>query len=173
MRRNFAVLAVLLAAGCARADSNPADSTVIADASEGVTGQSAPPDEVQPPAGPPAPAPSQGSVGAVHEVRMVGDANGYRFEPSTLTITTGDAVRFIVISGEPHNVVFDGAGLSSATQTQLDRNFSERSGPLATAMLNEAGEAVTVSFSAMPEETYSYSCSVHDGTGMRGTITVQ
>ena len=60
------------------------------------------------------PAPTGGMTmapitGTVHEVRMVGDATGYRFEPATITAKPGDGIKFITVSGFPHNVAFDPA----------------------------------------------------------------
>ena len=40
------------------------------------------------------------------DVQMIGDATGYRFAPATITIQRGDRVRFTLVSGPPHNVVF-------------------------------------------------------------------
>ena len=37
---------------------------------------------------------------------MIGDAKGYRFEPADITIKQGDAIKFIMVSGGPHNVAF-------------------------------------------------------------------
>ncbi|MFM8781774.1 MAG: plastocyanin/azurin family copper-binding protein, partial [Gemmatimonadota bacterium] len=53
------------------------------------------------------------ATGTTHEVKMVGDAQGYRFEPANITVKTGDAVKFVFVSGGPHNVAFDGAALSA------------------------------------------------------------
>src|SRR5579871_4378857 len=59
------------------------------------------------------PAPAAGAVakvaatGQTHEIKMIGDEKGYRFEPADLTIKSGDAVKFIMVAGGPHNVSFD------------------------------------------------------------------
>ena len=64
------------------------------------------------PAAAPAATPAGGAAtaaaatGATHEVKMIGDAKGYRFEPAALTVKQGDAVKFVMVSGGPHNVAF-------------------------------------------------------------------
>ncbi len=85
----------------------------------------------------------------------------------------GEAIRFIVTEGGPHNVVFDGQDLPSEVQTRLDRQISDRTAPLTSGMLSEAGEAVTVSFAGIPAGRYSFSCATHAAAGMKGTITVR
>ena len=49
------------------------------------------------------------SPGLLCEVKMVGDAKGYRFEPANITVKSGDGIKFTVVSGGPHNVAFDPA----------------------------------------------------------------
>src|SRR6476469_7484832 len=46
------------------------------------------------------------ATGKTWEVKMVGDASGYKYDPANLTIKQGDAVKFTVVSGPPHNVSF-------------------------------------------------------------------
>src|SRR5437868_9892590 len=48
-------------------------------------------------------------TGATKTVNMVGDAKGYRFEPANITVKQGDGIKFVVVSGGPHNVAFDPA----------------------------------------------------------------
>src|SRR5665213_925199 len=60
----------------------------------------------------PAAAPAAGAVAAAPatgktvEIKMIGDATGYKFDPANVTIKKGDAVKFIMTSGGPHNVAF-------------------------------------------------------------------
>ncbi|HKW47882.1 MAG TPA: plastocyanin/azurin family copper-binding protein, partial [Gemmatimonadaceae bacterium] len=43
--------------------------------------------------------------GQTVEVKMLQDAQGsYRFDPADVTIKPGDGVKFIMVSGAPHNV---------------------------------------------------------------------
>ena len=63
------------------------------------------------------------ATGATHEVKMIGDATGYKFEPANLTIKQGDAVKFVMVSMGPHNVAFQGV-TDAAALAQLDANTS-------------------------------------------------
>jgi len=113
-------------------------------------------------------------TGTIHEVKMLGDAKGYRFEPANLTIKSGDGVKFIAISGFPHNVAFMGAGLAADVRRQLDVNFgSERLAELTSNMYMNPNESVTVSFTNIPAGKYDYNCTPHIAMNMVGVITVQ
>lgn len=113
-------------------------------------------------------------TGTTHEIKMVGDDQGYRFEPANLTIKSGDAVKFVAVSGFPHNVVFEGTSLSDAVRNQLDANFGDqRMAPLTSNMYLNPNESVTVSFANIPAGTYSFNCTPHLAMNMRGVITVQ
>jgi len=131
---------------------------------------------------PEAGAPAAGAAGAVaaapatgttHEVKMIGDAKGYRFEPADLTVKQGDAIKFIMVSGGPHNVAFLNL-TDPTTKAQLNANMpgqhmAEDSSPL----LMNPNEAYTISFAKIPAGKYDYDCTPHAAMGMKGTITVQ
>jgi plastocyanin len=112
-------------------------------------------------------------TGKVHEVRMTGDGTKYQFEPADITIKQGDAIKWIMVSGGPHNVAFDPAEIVAAAKPQLmanmDNQMSELSGPL----LQNAGEEYTISFANVPPGKYNYICTPHLAMNMRGTITIQ
>jgi len=42
---------------------------------------------------------AQAATGKTWEVKMVGDASGYKFDPANLTIKEGDAVKWTVVGG--------------------------------------------------------------------------
>ena len=111
--------------------------------------------------------------GTTHEVKMIGDAKGYRFEPADITIKQGDAVKWIMVSGGPHNVAFLNL-TDPTTKAQLNANMpgqhmAEDSSPL----LMNPNEAYTVSFAKIPAGKYDYDCTPHAAMGMKGSITVQ
>lgn len=156
------VASALIFAACGGSDSAPASDTAAAPAAAAAT---------TPAAGSVAMAPVTGTT---HEVRMVGDDKGYRFEPANLTIKSGDAVKFIAISGFPHNVAFDPAGLSADVKAQLDANFgSSRAAELMSAMYMTPNESATISFGNIPAGMYHFNCTPHLAMGMKGIITVQ
>lgn len=113
------------------------------------------------------------ATGATHEVKMIGDQTGYKFEPATLTIKQGDAVKFIMVSGGPHNVAFQGV-TDAAAKAQLDANMSgAKMGELSGPMVMAPNEAYVVSFAKVPAGTYAYTCTPHAAMNMKGVITVQ
>ena len=127
---------------------------------------------------PAAPATGGGTMapitGATHEVKMVGDAKGYRFEPANITIKAGDGIKFTVVSGGPHNVAFDPATVPANAKSQLDANMgTDKMGELSSALKTNAGESVTISFANIPPGKYPFHCTPHLALGMKGEITVQ
>ncbi len=112
-------------------------------------------------------------TGTTHEVKMIGDEKGYRFEPAELTIKAGDGVKFVMVTGGPHNVAFDPAVVPAAGKAQLSANMPEQSGELSGKMLITAGEAYTISFGGVAAGTYDFHCTPHLAMNMKGKITVQ
>ncbi len=113
-------------------------------------------------------------TGTTHEIKMIGDEKGYRFEPANLTIKVGDGIKFVFVSGGPHNVAFDGTTLAAATKAQLDANFgAQRMAELSSNMYMAAGDAITISFANIAPGAYNYNCTPHIAMGMKGVITVQ
>jgi plastocyanin len=114
------------------------------------------------------------ATGTTHEIRMLGDDKGFRFEPANLTIKSGDAVKFIAISGFPHNVAFSATGLAADVKAQLDANFgTERMAELTSNMYMTEGQNATISFANIPAGKYEFNCTPHLAMGMKGVITVQ
>lgn len=129
-------------------------------------------------AAPAAPAaPAAGAMapitGTTHEIKMIGDGTGYRFEPADLTIAAGDGVKFVMVSGGPHNVAFDPATLSAEAKTALTANMPEQAGELSGKMLLNANEEYTISFAGVPAGSYDFHCTPHLAMNMKGKITVK
>lgn len=134
------------------------------------------------PAATPAPAagaPAAGAVakvaatGATHEIKMIGDDKGYRFDPANLTIKSGDAVKFIMVTGGPHNVSFDPATTPADSKAQLDANMDNKISELSSPMLMNPNESYTISFGGVKPGTYPFHCTPHLAMGMKGVITVE
>jgi plastocyanin len=161
----LAASAVVLGA-CAGGDKTAGDTTAV-----GVDTSSA-----AAPA-PAAPTPAAGTMAAItgttHEVKMIGDAQGYRFEPANITVKAGDGIKFTTVNGGPHNVAFDPATVPTDVQSQLDANISEKMGQLSSALKTNPGESITVSFANIKAGKYPYHCTPHLALGMKGEITVQ
>ena len=113
-------------------------------------------------------------TGTTHEVKMIGDAKGYRFEPANITVKQGDGIKFVVASGGPHNVAFDPAAIPTDVKAQLDANMgTDKMGELSSNMKMNAGDAVTISFANIKAGQYPYHCVPHLALNMKGVITVQ
>lgn len=110
-------------------------------------------------------------TGKTHEVRMVGDGQTYKFEPANLTIKQGDGVRWIMVSGGPHNVAF--TGVADAAKSQLMANMPNQMKELTSPMMMNANENYTASFANVPTGKYNYTCEPHAAMNMNGSITVE
>ena len=136
----------------------------------------------------PTPAPSAGATtaaapggaaagkpitGKTWDVKMIGDASGYKFDPATLTIKDGDGVKFTVVSTPPHNISFWSDSIPSGAAGPLQANMSNTTSPLIGPLLMNANDSYTVSFAGVPKGTYKFYCTPHLAMGMKGTITVQ
>ena len=138
-------------------------------ATAGASAAAAPaPAEAAPAAGAMAPI-----TGTTHEVKMIGDGAGYRFEPANLTIAAGDGVKFVLVSGGPHNVAFDPAVVPAAAKAQLSANMPEQAGELSGKMMLNADESYTISFGGVPAGEYAFHCKPHLAMNMKGVITVK
>jgi plastocyanin len=113
------------------------------------------------------------ATGTTHEVKMLGDDKGYRFEPANITVKQGDAIKFTMVSGGPHNVAFDPAAIPAAGKDQLNANIPNQASELSSQMLMNANEAVTISFAGVAPGAYNYHCTPHLAMNMKGVITVQ
>jgi plastocyanin len=99
--------------------------------------------------------------------------NGFRFEPSTITVEAGETVTFVNDSSDIHTVTgrqsslpsnasyFSSGGFTSesAARADVDRGFVDPGDDYAVT-LEEPG-------------TYRYFCIPHESSGMRGTIVVE
>lgn len=165
----LAASAVVLGA-CAGGDRNAGDTTAVAvDTSTAV----APAPASTTPAPASGPATMAPITGTTHEVKMIGDATGYKFDPANITVKAGDGIKFVVVNGGPHNVAFDPATVPADVQAQLDANISEKMGQLSSALKVNAGESITVSFASIKPGKYPIVCTPHLALGMKGEITVQ
>jgi plastocyanin len=173
MRFNgFAVAVGAIALGaCAGGEKKPADTTHVAVDTTAATTTTTTTGSSTTTSGAATMAPITGKT---HEVKMVGDAKGYRFEPANFTVKQGDGVKFVVVSGGPHNVAFDPATIPPDVKSQLDANMgTDKMGELSSNMKMNAGESVTVSFGNIKPGQYPYHCVPHLALNMKGVITVQ
>ena len=158
------------AADTAATAAAPAPAATTTPSTDSAAAATAAPATGAPAAGAAAAAPATGQT---HEVKMIGDATGYKFEPANLTVKQGDAVKFVMVSGGPHNVTFQNV-TDAAAKAQLDANMpGQKMGELAGPMVMQPNEAYVVSFAKVPAGKYDYICTPHAAMNMKGTITVQ
>ncbi len=119
----------------------------------------------------PAAGAAQAITGTIHEVKMVGDAT-FRYEPAEITIKAGDGIKFIMVSGAPHNVAFDATLLPADVKAQLMANMPNQMSELSSPMMMNANEEYTLSFAGVAPGTYEYFCTPHLAMGMKGKVTV-
>src|SRR5215208_6757757 len=114
----LAASAIVLGA-CAGGDNKAADTTATP-APAATTPAATPTDSAgAAPAAGAAPSAAPGAMAAItgttHEVKMIGDEKGYRFEPADLKIKAGDGVKWTVVSTPPHNVAFQNVAANAKT----------------------------------------------------------
>jgi plastocyanin len=149
---------VVLLGACGGGEKGPATDTAAA-----------------PPAATPAPtgtAAYAAPTGTIHEVKMVGDANGYRYEPANITVKPGDGIKFIMVSMGPHNVAFDPAAIPADQKDQLFANMpnsTDGSSPI----LSTPNEEFILSLTNIKPGKYPFFCTPHLAMNMKGEITVQ
>ena len=110
-------------------------------------------------------------TGTVHEVKMIGDGTTYKFDPANITIKQGDGIKWVMVSGGPHNVAF--IDTPAAAKSQLSANMQNQMKELTSPMMMTPNETYIVSFANVPAGTYNYHCEPHAAMGMKGSITVQ
>jgi plastocyanin len=109
----------------------------------------------------------------VVEIQMIGDASGYKFSPASVTIQRGDTVKFTLVSGPPHNVVFWEDSIPKGAAAKLGKAMTKTVGPLTGPFLLNAGDTYEISFAGLPVGTYKFYCAPHLALGMHGVIEVK
>jgi plastocyanin len=106
-------------------------------------------------------------------VQMIGSSNGYKFQPASVTIKAGDEVKFVNVSGGPHNVTFDEQGIPAGAKDILVKNMPGAMQPLMGPLMTAENQTYTVSFAGAKPGAYRYFCTPHQSLNMQGTIIVQ
>jgi plastocyanin len=111
----------------------------------------------------------------LHDIRLVADPEreSYRFEPQSIRAKPGDVLQFRVMSGAPHNVVFEGAGLAESAHEAWNAALPRRAGDLSGPLLGRNGMTYRVVVPAVPAGTYRYFCLTHRAYDERGEVVVR
>jgi plastocyanin len=160
MRFNGLVLAVASVALTACGGGDKAADTSAATPAAGATTAAAVPAAAQAP-----------TTGKWHDVQMVGDEKGYKYEPAALTIKVGDGVRWTMVSGGPHNVQFE--NVVADAKATLMGNMPNQLTELGSPILINPNEKYEMTFNGVKPGKYDYVCQPHLANNMKGSITVQ
>jgi plastocyanin len=113
-------------------------------------------------------------TGKTIEVKMLQDAQGnYKYDPANITLKQGDGIKFIMVSGGPHNVSFDPATVPANAKAALSANMPNQMADLSSPLLTNPNESYTISFAKVPPGKYDFHCTPHLAMNMKGSVTVQ
>ena len=124
------------------------------------------------PAAAPAAAPAAGG-GGTHDVNMVLEGSTYKYDPSEITIKSGDVINFHNKSGGPHNVSFWADSIPSGAADAIKAGMPDQMAPLEGPLLTEPDAVYKISFAGAPAGEYKFYCLPHLALGMKGKIKVQ
>lgn len=117
-------------------------------------------------------------TGETHDVQMVLDNGAYKYVPADITVKPGDAIKFINVSGGPHNVHFKAEETPDDMEPVLARNMpaeaggAQKLGPTNSPLLTQPNETYTITFDGVKAGKYPFVCTPHEALGMKGTVTV-
>lgn len=122
-------------------------------------------------------APAAQGTGTVHTVEMLLTQGGeYVYRPTELTIKVGDTVRWLNVSGFPHNVAFWADSVPGGAASYLEGKFAndaQKIGPLSGRLMTQPQDTYEITFTGAPTGTYKYFCTPHLPLGMTAELTVQ
>jgi plastocyanin len=112
-------------------------------------------------------------TGKTHDVSMELVGSNYKFSPLSLTINSGDVVRYHNKSGGPHNVSFWPDSIPAGAADVLKKNMPNQMAPLEGPLLTDPEAVYEVSFAGAPKGLYKFYCLPHLALGMHGDLKVQ
>jgi plastocyanin len=124
----------------------------------------------------PRPAPNSRAENASDDtvtVQMIGSSNGYSFKPSLVRIKVGQVVKFVTVSGGPHNVTFDQQDIPDGAEPALDHAMPQQQAKLTGPLVTNPGDSYVISFKDAKPGPYKFYCLPHQSMGMQGTIIVE
>jgi len=97
----------------------------------------------------------------------------YRFVPARTVARSGDVLVFKVVSGAPHSIVFDAAGLSPEAHDALNAALPRRTADLSSPLLTTDGAEYRMILPPLPKGTYRFYCLPHRAYDMHGELRIQ
>lgn len=113
------------------------------------------------------------AAGDTVTVQMIGSTSGYKFQPSMVQIKVGQAVKFVDVSGGPHNVTFDPQDIPAGAEATLSQNMPNQQAKLTGPLVANPGDSYVVSFKGAKPGAYKFYCLPHQSMGMQGVINVE
>ncbi|MGH7538780.1 MAG: plastocyanin/azurin family copper-binding protein [Gemmatimonadales bacterium] len=106
---------------------------------------------------------------------MTGSGTTFLYEPAEFTVEegTGITVRFINVSGGPHNVAFFGDSIPAGAADKLNAAMMNRMDNLSGPFLINPNDHYDVMFDGLPEGIYKGYCTPHLALGMKFTLKLQ
>jgi plastocyanin len=101
------------------------------------------------------------------------DREQYRFVPASTVARPGDVLVFKVISGAPHSIVFDAAGLSPLAHDALNAALPRRTADLSSPLLTTDGAEYRMILPSLPRGAYRFYCLPHRAYDMHGELRIQ
>ena len=96
------------------------------------------------------------------------------FEPNRVTISAGTTVRFINVSGGPHNVAFWADSIPKGSASMLNNAMPRHMGNLMSLMMTGANEPYEITFPANATKgVYKGYCQPHIRLRMKFAVTVR
>jgi plastocyanin len=118
------------------------------------------------------PAAAAQTAGPVVEVNMTGVGNTFKFEPDVIHAPAGATIRFINVSGGPHNVTFYADSIPAGTAEKLNAAMANRMDNLSGPFLINANDHYEISLAGLPPGNYKGFCTPHQALGMKFTLMV-
>jgi plastocyanin len=115
-----------------------------------------------------------GAAQRVHEIRLEANPakDTYRFSPAQTDARPGDVLLFRVVSGPPHSIVFEAAGLTETAREALNGSMSRRVGDLSSPLLTAEGSVYRIVVPQLPAGAYEFFCLPHRAYDMRGRLRI-
>ena len=113
------------------------------------------------------------AAGDTVTVQMIGSSSGYSFKPSMVRIKTGQSVKFVTVSGGPHNVTFDPQDVPDGAAATLDQDMPRQQAKLTGPLVTNPDDSYIITFKDAKPGAYKFYCLPHQSFGMQGTIIVE